>query len=209
MLVFSGVAMKRAPRAAASRTKADVARGKYDDATKTLIDGQKNFPSSIVLEFDGWRLHRSSGRDKEAAVALSRLESMILAAPQRYTAAESRLTVGRLLLLRGAPARKKRGRKWPVVLGVLVLIAAAGVAFALLHHKPSPGHPTNPPTSPPSSHPATSAPPVALGPAATVVLDDLVVPDMQKVLRRWLDVHPDFGSELLPLEKQAAVLRRR
>jgi predicted O-methyltransferase YrrM len=42
----------------------------------------------------------------------------------------------------------------------------------------------------------------------TAVLDDLVVPDMQKVLRLWLDAYPDFGSEILPLEKQAAVLRR-
>jgi predicted O-methyltransferase YrrM len=49
----------------------------------------------------------------------------------------------------------------------------------------------------------------SLSPVATVVLDDLVVPDMQKVLQRWLDAYPDFGSELLPLEKQAAVLRRR
>jgi predicted O-methyltransferase YrrM len=48
----------------------------------------------------------------------------------------------------------------------------------------------------------------SLSPAATVVLDDLVVPDMQEVLRRWLDAYPDFGSEILPLEKQAAVLRR-
>ena len=47
-----------------------------------------------------------------------------------------------------------------------------------------------------------------LSPVATAVLDDLVVPDMQKVLRRWLDAYPDFGSEILPLEKQAAVLRR-
>ena len=46
----------------------------------------------------------------------------------------------------------------------------------------------------------------ALRPDATVVLDDLVVPDMQRVLRLWLDAYPDFGSELLPLEKQAAVL---
>jgi serine/threonine protein kinase len=66
----------------------------------------------------------------------------------------------------GVSARPKRGRKWPVVLGFVVLIAAAGVAFALLHHKPSPGH--SPPASPPASHPATSAPPVVLGPAATV-----------------------------------------
>ena len=48
----------------------------------------------------------------------------------------------------------------------------------------------------------------SLSPAVTAVLDDLVVPDMQKVLRLWLDAYPDFGSEILPLEKQAAVLRR-
>jgi predicted O-methyltransferase YrrM len=48
----------------------------------------------------------------------------------------------------------------------------------------------------------------ALSSVATIVLDDLVVPDMQKVLRLWLDAFPDFSSELLPLEKQAAVLRR-
>jgi len=48
----------------------------------------------------------------------------------------------------------------------------------------------------------------SLSPVATAVLDDLVVPDMQKALRRWLDAYPDFSSELLPLEKQAAVLRR-
>jgi len=48
----------------------------------------------------------------------------------------------------------------------------------------------------------------ALSPAATAVLDDLVVPDMQKVLRLWLDAYPDFRSEILPLEKQAAVLRK-
>jgi predicted O-methyltransferase YrrM len=48
----------------------------------------------------------------------------------------------------------------------------------------------------------------SLSPVATAVLDDLVVPDMQKVLRLWLDAYPDFDSEILPLEKQAAVLRR-
>jgi predicted O-methyltransferase YrrM len=48
----------------------------------------------------------------------------------------------------------------------------------------------------------------SLSPVATAVLDDLVVPDMQKVLRLWLDAYPEFSSEILPLEKQAAVLRR-
>jgi hypothetical protein len=48
----------------------------------------------------------------------------------------------------------------------------------------------------------------SLSPVATAVLDDLVVPDMQEVLRLWLDAYPDFSSEILPLEKQAALLRR-
>jgi predicted O-methyltransferase YrrM len=47
-----------------------------------------------------------------------------------------------------------------------------------------------------------------LSPVATIVLDDLIVPDMQEVLRLWLAAYPDFSSEILPLEKQAAVLRR-
>jgi predicted O-methyltransferase YrrM len=49
----------------------------------------------------------------------------------------------------------------------------------------------------------------SLSPVATAVLDDLVVPDMQEVLRLWLEAYPDFRSEILPLEKQAAVLRRK
>ena len=49
----------------------------------------------------------------------------------------------------------------------------------------------------------------SLSPGAIAVLDDLVVQDMQKVLQLWLDAYPDFSSELLPLEKQAAVLRRK
>jgi len=49
----------------------------------------------------------------------------------------------------------------------------------------------------------------SLSPVATAVLDDLVVPDMQEVLRLGRDAYPDFSSEILPLEKQAAVLRRR
>jgi predicted O-methyltransferase YrrM len=48
----------------------------------------------------------------------------------------------------------------------------------------------------------------ALNPATTVVLDDLVVPDMRETLRLWLDAYPEFGSEILPLEKEAALLRK-
>jgi predicted O-methyltransferase YrrM len=48
----------------------------------------------------------------------------------------------------------------------------------------------------------------ALSVAATIVLDDLVVPDMQETLRLWLDAYPEFGAEILPLEKKAALLRK-
>lgn len=63
-------------------------------------------------------------------------------------------------------------------------------------------------TGPLARYPALPLLGSALSPAATAVLDDLVVPDMQKTLQLWLDAHPDFDSEILPLEKQAAVLRR-
>jgi predicted O-methyltransferase YrrM len=63
-------------------------------------------------------------------------------------------------------------------------------------------------TGPKARYPALPLLCESLSPAATIVLDDLIVPDMQEVLRLWLDAHPDFGSEMLPLEKQAAVLRR-
>ena len=48
----------------------------------------------------------------------------------------------------------------------------------------------------------------SLSPIVTIVLDDLIVPDMREMLPRWLDADPGFSSEILPLEKQAAVLRR-
>jgi predicted O-methyltransferase YrrM len=48
----------------------------------------------------------------------------------------------------------------------------------------------------------------ALNPVSTVVLDDLVVPDMQETLRLWLDAYPEFTAAVLPLEKQAALLRK-
>ncbi len=35
-----------------------------------------------------------------------------------------------------------------------------------------------------------------------------MVPDMQETLRLWLDAYPEFSSEILPLEKQAALLRQ-
>jgi serine/threonine protein kinase len=67
----------------------------------------------------------------------------------------------------GATARPRRGRRWPAVAGVLVLLAVVGVALALLHKAlPGSGNPTSPP--PATSAPATSAPATALGPAATV-----------------------------------------
>ena len=48
----------------------------------------------------------------------------------------------------------------------------------------------------------------SLSPIVTIVLDDLIVPDMREMLPRWLDADPGFSSEILPLEKEAAVLRR-
>jgi predicted O-methyltransferase YrrM len=63
-------------------------------------------------------------------------------------------------------------------------------------------------TGPKARYPALPLLREALNPAAIVVLDDLVVPDMQETLRLWLDAYPEFNSAILPLEKQAALLRQ-
>ncbi|MGH3230258.1 MAG: protein kinase domain-containing protein [Streptosporangiaceae bacterium] len=74
---------------------------------------------------------------------------------------------------RGAPARPGRGRTWPVLVSVVVLLAIVGVAFALLRHNSAPGSIIQN-SPPPTSHPATSAtsattaPVTSLGPAAAV-----------------------------------------
>jgi serine/threonine protein kinase len=56
------------------------------------------------------------------------------------------------------PAAKRR-RKWPMVVACLVLLGAAGVAFAVLHGRASP------PTSP--TRPTTTGKPTTAGPAGT------------------------------------------
>jgi serine/threonine protein kinase len=66
----------------------------------------------------------------------------------------------------GATARPRRGRRWPIVAGLVVLLAVVGVGLALLH-KASPGA-IVPSSTPPASHPATSAPATGASPAATV-----------------------------------------
>jgi predicted O-methyltransferase YrrM len=63
-------------------------------------------------------------------------------------------------------------------------------------------------TGPKARYPALALLSGALNPAATIVVDDLVVPDMRETLRLWLDAYPEFRSEILPLEKQAALLRK-
>jgi predicted O-methyltransferase YrrM len=49
----------------------------------------------------------------------------------------------------------------------------------------------------------------ALSQRATVVLDDLIRTDEQQVVRQWLDDHGDLDSQVVQLEKKAAIVRRR
>jgi predicted O-methyltransferase YrrM len=49
----------------------------------------------------------------------------------------------------------------------------------------------------------------ALSANATVVVDDFIRTDEQQIVSRWLKDYTDFSSQILPLEKQAAIMRRQ
>ena len=85
---------------------AEMARGKYAEALKTLGAGRRRFPSGIALRWAGLDVLRYNGKQEDVADELETIERLILGAPQRYGSPQGRVTLGRFFLMRGADARK-------------------------------------------------------------------------------------------------------
>jgi tetratricopeptide (TPR) repeat protein len=88
------------------KIRAEMARGEYEAALKSLEEGLRRFPASVELRLLGRDVYRFNGRDDAIADLSEEIERFVLAAPQRYASPEGRVALGRYFLTRGADARK-------------------------------------------------------------------------------------------------------
>jgi tetratricopeptide (TPR) repeat protein len=86
------------------KLRAEVARGKFDAAGKTIEEAHARFPDDLVLHLLAHDVYRTSGREKEAAAALAavarRIENRIANTPAE------RVALGRYLLATGTDAKE-------------------------------------------------------------------------------------------------------
>jgi tetratricopeptide (TPR) repeat protein len=90
----------------ALKIRAEMARGKYGEALRTLEDALGSVPGSLVVRMAGADVLRFNGLEQEADRLLDEIERIVVAVPQYYTSAEDRVALGRFLLLRGIDARQ-------------------------------------------------------------------------------------------------------
>lgn len=88
------------------KIRAEMTRGQYEGALKSLEDGLRRFPASVELRLLGFDVYRFNGRDEAVGDLAEEIERFVLAAPQRYASPEGRVALGRYFLSRGADARK-------------------------------------------------------------------------------------------------------
>jgi len=93
-------------RWAGLKVRAALALGDADGAVAAARSALRRFPFSLALRLLAYEADRAAGRDAEAAAGLDAIERLIRVAPERFTAPEDRLDLGRYFLLRGADARK-------------------------------------------------------------------------------------------------------
>jgi tetratricopeptide (TPR) repeat protein len=88
------------------KIRAEMARGAYPEAMATLENALRRVPGGLSLYLIGRDVYRLNGRDDTAKVALDAAENLAQLAPGRFASAEGRVALGRLLLARGADAKK-------------------------------------------------------------------------------------------------------
>jgi predicted Zn-dependent protease len=81
------------------KVRAEIARGKYDAAEKTIEAGRIRFPDDLAFHLLAHEVYRTSGRDKEAAAVRQRIDDL------RASTAAERVALGRFLLDTGTDAK--------------------------------------------------------------------------------------------------------
>lgn len=88
------------------KIRAEMATGRYADALATYEAAMSRFSSSTPLRLLGLEVLRMNDRPKEALVVLRSIRELAAREPWRYSDAESRVALGRALLLTGVDARQ-------------------------------------------------------------------------------------------------------
>ncbi len=88
------------------KIRAEMARGKYDEAMKSLKEATGRYPSSLPLFLIGRDVRRFKNLDALEQGAMKAIEQDVLSAPQQYASPEGQVALGRFFLLRGADAKK-------------------------------------------------------------------------------------------------------
>jgi len=88
------------------KVRAEMARGAYAEALASVEDGLRRVPAGAELYLIARDVYRLNGRDDDARAALDAAENLAQIAPGRFASAEGRVALGRILLARGADAKK-------------------------------------------------------------------------------------------------------
>ncbi len=88
------------------KVRAEMARGAYAEALASVEDGLRSVPAGAELYLIARDVYRLNGRDDDARAALDAAENLAQIAPGRFASAEGRVALGRVLLARGADAKK-------------------------------------------------------------------------------------------------------
>jgi tetratricopeptide (TPR) repeat protein len=88
------------------KIEAELARGRYEEARKTLEEALPRFPSSIALRLVGRRVYRMNDRPQDAERMLAEINTLANQAPWRYSDPAGLVVLGRMLLERGADPRR-------------------------------------------------------------------------------------------------------
>lgn len=86
------------------KARAEVARGKYDEAGKTIEAGRTKAPYDLAFHLFAHEVYRTSGRDKEAKEVLAAVQRRI--DDRVATTAAEKVALGRYLLQTGTDAKE-------------------------------------------------------------------------------------------------------
>lgn len=90
----------------ALKIRAELARGKYEEALVSLKEATRLYPASLTLFLIGRDVRRFKNLGDREEEALNAIERNVLNAPRRYATPEGQVALGRFLLLRGADPKK-------------------------------------------------------------------------------------------------------